>query len=213
MSPRPRLTRERRREILEAAVHVIADRGICDTRISDVADRVGTSSALIIYYFGSKDELLTEALAFAEDRFYLESFHELAMLDRPTDRLARLIEMSTTLAGDEVTSGDWALWIELWSRALRHPDASKKREALDRRWRSTIAGIVREGQQTGEFAGVDPDAFAILLASLIDGLAIQVVLGDKDVTEELMREMCFDVASRELGFRPDLVDGERTSAR
>ena len=200
MAPRPRLTRERRREILEAAVRVIADRGICETRISDVADRVGASSALIIYYFDSKDELLTEALAFAEDRFYMDTFHELAMLDTPTAKLIRLIELSTTMFGDEVTSGDWALWIELWSRALRRPDAARKREALDRRWRSTIADIVREGQQSGEFAGIDPDRFAILLGTLIDGLAIQAVLGDRDVTEEVMSSICFDVAARELGF-------------
>jgi AcrR family transcriptional regulator len=200
MAPRPRLTRERRREILEAAVRVIADRGICETRISDVADRVGASSALIIYYFDSKDELLTEALAFAEDRFYMDTFHELAMLESPTAKLIRLIELSTTMVGDEVTSGDWALWIELWSRALRRPDAARKREAMDRRWRSTIADIVRAGQGSGDFADIDPDRFAILLGTLIDGLAIQVVMGDQDVTEDVMATICFDVAARELGF-------------
>ncbi len=200
MSPRPRLTNERRREILEAAVRVIAERGICDTRISDVAERVGTSAALIMYYFDSKDELLTEALAYAEDRFYLHSFHELAMLESPTERLVRLIELSVSPAGNTVTEADWTLWIELWSRSLRHPDAAKKREALDRRWRTTIEDIITDGVSAGEFTCSDPHGFAVMFASLLDGLAIQVILHDRDVDQETMRRISLDIAARELGF-------------
>src|SRR3989337_4082309 len=91
---RPRLTRQRRMEILEAAVEVIGERGLCDTRIADVARRAGASAALILYYFDSKDRLLTEALTHAEDRFYLETFHELTGLERAWDRLSSLIDPS-----------------------------------------------------------------------------------------------------------------------
>ena len=45
----------------------------------------------------------------------------------------------------------WTLWVELWSRALRNDEAARKREALERRWRNTIAEVVREGQRSGEF--------------------------------------------------------------
>ena len=74
----PRLTRQRRQQILDAAALVIAERGLCDTRVADIGARAGVSAALVLYYFGSKDRLLTEALTAAEDRFYLETFHELA---------------------------------------------------------------------------------------------------------------------------------------
>jgi hypothetical protein len=71
---------------------------------------------------------------------------------------------------------------------------------MDRRWRTTIGEIVRQGQATGEFTGVDPDAFALRLGALIDGLAIQVVLKDPEVTRERMFDLCMDTCSRELGF-------------
>ena len=48
-------------------------------------------------------------------------------------------------------TGDWTLWIELWTRALRDTNVAKKREALDRRWQDTIADIVRAGQRSGHF--------------------------------------------------------------
>ncbi|MGH2693624.1 MAG: TetR/AcrR family transcriptional regulator [Actinomycetota bacterium] len=194
---RPKLTERRRLETLQAAVEVIADRGLCDTRIADVAAKAGSSPALILYYFGTKDRLLTEALAFAEDRFYLDTFHELAGMRHPTDRLVRLIELSCPVAGPK-PEPEWTLWIELWSRALRDPEAARKREALDRRWRQTIAETVRAGQRGGEFADVDPDDLAYRLAAMMDGLAIQVLLRDSDMTRDRMREMCIGMVEREL---------------
>jgi AcrR family transcriptional regulator len=195
-----RLTRQRRMEILEAAADVIAERGLCETRIADVAQRAGASAALVLYYFESKDRLLTEALTHAEDRFYLQTFHELTGLERARDRLLHLIDRSIPARAAGEGLEDWKLWFELWSRALRDPLVATKREALDRRWRDTIAQVVRDGQDAHEFAPVEADDFALMLASLIDGLAIQAILGDREATPERVREVCVDMAARELGF-------------
>jgi len=61
MSPRRRLSHARRTQILEATAEVIGQRGFSDTRVADIAERAGTSAALILYYFESKDVLLAEA--------------------------------------------------------------------------------------------------------------------------------------------------------
>jgi AcrR family transcriptional regulator len=201
----PRLTRQRRQQILEAAALVIAERGLCDTRVADIGKRAGVSAALVLYYFGSKDGILTEALTFAEDRFYLETFHELARMESARQRLSRLIDVSFPPEGRgkaDIVS-DWVLWIELWSRALRDPEVSRKREALDRRWRDTIAEVVRDGQASGEFEGVDAGDFALRLAALIDGLALQVVMGDPACSPDDARRLALDGAARELGFEPE----------
>jgi AcrR family transcriptional regulator len=199
MGQRPRLSNRRRLEILEAAMDVIADRGLCETRVADVARRAGTSAALILYYFESKDRLLTEALTHAEDRFYLQTFHDLTGIEHVRDRLVSLIDRS--FPGPDDTTGDWKLWIELWSRAMRDPEAARKRAALDRRWRTTIADVVREGQNDGEFSDeVDADGFAVRLASLIDGLSIQAVLNDPEGSPAKLRRHCVEMAARELGF-------------
>ena len=50
-----------------AAAELIGERGFGETRIADVAKRVGASPALVIYYFGTKDRLLTEALRYSEE--------------------------------------------------------------------------------------------------------------------------------------------------
>jgi AcrR family transcriptional regulator len=200
VAARSKPPRDRQLQILDAAVEIIAERGIAETRIADVAERAGASAALVIYYFSTKDRLLTEALTHAEDRFYLASWHELADLRGAPERLARLIELSCPEAGEADHMGDWTLWIELWSRALRDDEAGRKRAALDRRWRATIADIVREGQRAGEFNDdIEPDAFAIQLAALIDGIALQIVMRDRDVSTSRGRALCMGFATTALG--------------
>ncbi len=201
MATKHKISRKRRQQILEAAVEVIVERGVCNARIADVAERGGTSAPLVLYYFESKDRLLNEALAFAEDRFYLASFSELTDLETASERLVRLIELT---CGHESTEDllreDLALWTELWSRALRDRAAARKRAALDRRWRRTIADIVREGQRAGEFADVDADKFALLLAALLDGILLQLMLEDPEAAYEQARDICIRVACRYLEF-------------
>jgi AcrR family transcriptional regulator len=213
MSPRRKLSELRRKQILEAAVRVISERGLCDTRISDVAERAGASSALVIYYFNTKDRLLAEALTYSEESFYAETAQELARIESAKERLIRLIELSCS-AGPAKEGGwleGWVLWLDLWARAPRDPDVARDRESLDRLWRTAIADIVRDGQQRGEFRSVEAEEFALRLAALIDGLAIQVVLGDPAVSAARMFEICVRSVAAELGFAWEPKGGPRAS--
>jgi AcrR family transcriptional regulator len=203
MAAQRRLSQLRKTQILKAAVETIGRRGLCDTRIADVAERAGTSAALLIYYFGTKDRLLAEALAYSEEAFYEQIERELAALETARDRLGRLVELSCAVgtSAEEPWLDEWVLWLEMWARAPRDPDVARDREAMDRRWRTVIADVVRTGQEHGEFdAGVDVEEFSLRLAALIDGLAVMVVLGDPAVPPERMLTVCMRSAAAELGF-------------
>jgi AcrR family transcriptional regulator len=191
VSPRPSNAHVRRPAILTAAAEVISERGVQNTRISDVAERAGTSAPGVLYWFSSKDELLAEALTFSDDRFYDTLTAELEGLPTATDRLTRLIELWPA-EGD----GETVLWMELWVRALRDPKLAATRERLDGRWREAIADVVREGQASGEFGGDDADDLALLLGAVMDGYAIQLALGDPVVTTEVVRRHCLRLAMR-----------------
>jgi AcrR family transcriptional regulator len=193
MSPRPRLDHVRRPAIRAAAAEVIRERGLENVRVSDVADRAGTSAASVLYYFASKAELLKEALTSAEERYYEELDRDLADIESARDRLVRIV------AGG-AADGDYdaALWMELWARALRDPDMAATRAELDDRWRRTIAGVVSYGQERGEFGPAEPETFALVLGVLLDGLAVQIALKDSRVTPARARELGLQFAEREL---------------
>ena len=197
MSPRPKVDHLRKPQIVAAAAEVLYERGLFDTRIGDIAARAGTSSPTILYYFESKDRLLEEAVEYADRGFYERLADGQDRAGSPGERLVDLVEQTSLGPGG---LNDYTLWMEIWVRARRNESVRSTYVELDRRQRALIAEIVREGQAGGEFdTAADPDDFAVVLSGLLDGLGVQVTLGQPDVTPERMVDRCLAVASRELG--------------
>ncbi len=195
------MTQERRRQILEAAAGVIAERGTCDARIADVAERIGISPALILYYFPSKDALLAEAIAHRDREFFDEIAVEIEGVESAIERLELLIAASCPPAeGLQRDDNEWQLWLETWSRSRHVPELAAERSRMDELLRATIADIVELGINQGTMKHPDPAAFSVMLSSLIDGLAIQVLLQDPRVDTATMQSICLDVARRELAI-------------
>ena len=199
----------RRDQMLAAAATLIAQRGFSETRIADVAERVGASPALVIYYFKTKDNLLTEALRWSERSFYAETEEMLRSTTSLRRRLETLVEWVLVPEKQTELTGDWGLWFDLWAQAFRHAAVKKDRAELDAQWRGLIARVIQAGIDAGEIDDVDVDTFAIMWGSLLDGLVVQVALDDPVVTFERARGVALDVAMKELG----LADPEPARAR
>jgi AcrR family transcriptional regulator len=193
VSPRPSLTESRRNEILAATSATIADRGLCETRIADIANHIGASPALILYYFPSKAALLTEALVYQDQVFHEAVREELDNAASAGARLSILIEATCPKTGPAAGEPDgWALWPAAWEMSRHDPTLAAARARLDEAWRAQIAAIVQEGITSGEFEPVSVSDFAIQLAALLDGLAIEVMLGDPTVDADRMRKLAED---------------------
>src|ERR1044072_6944060 len=108
---------QRRDQMLVAASQLIAERGFSETRIVDVADRVGASPALVIYYFRTKDSLLTEALRWSERSFY--SGVEEMLQETPSLRKRIEYLVDACLPASKDVHDDWGLWFDLWAQAFR----------------------------------------------------------------------------------------------
>ncbi len=196
-------SRARRDRIVSSAAEVLRERGLEDTRIADVADRAGMSPGHVMYYFDSKDQLLLEAVRAAEDRFFAEVVDRLAEVPSARARLRRLIDLWCPPGDARRSPVAWALWPELWARSLRDRDLAAYREAADGRWIAFVAGIVRDGRRAGEFAVVDATTFAQQLSAFMDGAALRVMAGDREVTAAVMRRWCQAFAAERLGYATD----------
>jgi AcrR family transcriptional regulator len=191
---------QRREAMLRAALEVIAERGFPETRIADVADRAGTSPALVIYYFRTKDNLLTEAMRFAEDLWYALGARRMETLSSAAARLEEIVSMTFLAEGDDELPDSWKLWLDLWAQSVRNPEVALVREEFDAHWRETIADVVRGGQDSGEFIDLDATEFAITLSALLDGLAVQIALDDPVVDPQRAFRATMRFASQTLGF-------------
>ena len=191
---------QRREQMLRAALEVIQERGFPETRIADVAERAGTSPALVIYYFKTKDQLLTEAIRYSEDNWYAAGTRRVAAIPTAAGRIEELVAMSCLPEADAELSTSWVLWLDLWAQSARHPEVASVRQNSDERWRETICSLVVAGQEAGEFGQVDPVDFADSLAAMMDGLAVQIALDDPSVDAGRAFDLSMRYVSGQLGF-------------
>jgi len=191
---------QRREQMLHAALEVISARGYADTRIADVAERAGVSPALVIYYFKTKDQLLTEAIRSYEDNWYAVGQSRMAGLATAAQRLEEFVAMSTLPDADPEPEGSWQLWLDFWAQAARNPEVAGVRQKSDERWRDIIAALVQAGQEAGEFREIDAGSFAVYLSTLLDGLTIQIALNDPVVDSVRAFELTMRFVADQLGF-------------
>ena len=191
---------QRREQMLHAALEVISARGYADTRIADVAERAGVSPALVIYYFKTKDQLLTEAIRHYEDNWYADGQRRMAGLATAAARLEEFVAMSCLSEEDPEPDSSWQLWLDFWAQAARNAEVAGVRQKSDERWRQVISSLVQEGQEAGEFRDVDVASFAIYLSTLLDGLTIQIALEDPVVDSVRAFELSMAFVADQLGF-------------
>ena len=194
MSPRPNVEEVRREEILRAACAVIAERGYAAARVADIAERSGTSAATVHYYFKTKHNVLTEALAFAGRRASAEHREILASIGSFRDRLVQLVDWQVPDGGSR---DDWTIWVEVWNEAMRREEVRSAQHEAYGSWLRTLQEVIKSGIAAGEFRPVDARDFAATLAALVDGLALQVLAG-RSLTPRRMRKLISNILERDL---------------
>ena len=187
----------RRVQMLRAAAELVCERGFSETRISDVAKRAGVSSALVIYYFGTRDRLLVDALRYSEESGYEAAERMLAEIPSLRERLSLLIQWTCVPEAENEIPGAWGLWFDLWAQAFRHDEVKAGRVELDARWRRMIADAVESADLDTED---DAKMFALEFSALLDGLSIQVALEDPEVDSTVAYDIAMRFAERELNL-------------
>jgi AcrR family transcriptional regulator len=189
-----------RERILAAAVERIASDGIDDVRIARIATDAGVSSSLVHYHFETREALLEEALEYSFEVAGDVRIGEGE--DEAPDRIHQLAAMvDQCLPYPGALERDWILWVELWLRAVRHPELRPTASRLYARMRSWWADAFAEGAASGEFHAVEAEPLADRVTALLDGYGVRTLIGDLPI-DQARREV-WAVLAGELGLDPD----------
>lgn len=200
--PENRTKPSARERILAAAVRRIAREGIDDVRIARIAMDAGVSTSLVHYHFETREALLAEALRYSYTR---AGDARISSWDLPmashAERLRSMIDQC--LPSTPSLEEDWVLWVELWLRAVRHPELGPVAEELYARLRAWFEEEIAAGVRDGEFAACDPGDVADRTLALIDGFGIRTLIGDTHVPLERAREAVATALAGDLGLVED----------
>ncbi|MER6391998.1 TetR/AcrR family transcriptional regulator [Streptomyces sp. NPDC059382] len=163
--------------MLEEAMTAIAEDGLATLTMSALAERLGTSGGHILYYFGSKDRLLLEALRWSETQLTAERTELLGRRLTAHRKLALFVELYLPRGPRDPR---WTLWIELWARTPSNEPLRVAQQEIDDGWQRDLETLLDKGVRQGRFAAdLDVPARASELLALLDGLSTRVVLGQR----------------------------------
>ena len=159
-----------RQRLLDAAIEVIAARGSAGASLATIARAAGTSKASVLYHFAGKDALLEAALATVLEGLVARVAQAVSEAPSAGEAVfAYVRSMVGHLAGHPAHA---RAMTELL--ALEEVRGQGSRRRATSRWQ-TLAGLVRDGQGTGELAPGDPVVAALLIGGAVDGLVGQAM--------------------------------------
>jgi AcrR family transcriptional regulator len=176
------LSGEKAQRIVEAMRRSVAQRGTAGATFDHVSREAGVSRGLLHYYFGTKEQLLVEAVRRdCELRMQLLE-HQLASAqtaDDYIDLMAQNLQETVHEDPDFVT-----LVFELFTLSRRNADIAAEYAGLMRRTREQVAAMLAGAQREGILhLHAEPEAIAEILFSLADGFALRMLAEpDRDFT-------------------------------
>jgi len=171
-----------RARLLEAALTVVATSGVAGATSRQIATAAGTNLQAITYHFGSKDELVAQALVGAVQEWVEPARAALTgLVEDPAGHLVRAVwELGNTL---ERVLPRVPAYIEALALMPRSEPFREQIRALLGGLRADLAAALTQLQEAGLLAAwVEPEAMAGLVLAAADGTAIHLAL-DPDGTD------------------------------
>jgi AcrR family transcriptional regulator len=164
-----------RARLLDGALECLRRFGLRGTTSRAIAAAAGVNLGAITYHFGSKDELVAQALLSAV-RGWIEPALDILRGDGdPAERLLAAVEHLRSAF--EGARDMLPVYLEALVAAPRHDTLRRGVEELLAEVRTFQSAQLREQQAAGYLPSwVDPDAMATLLVSTADGIALHAVL-------------------------------------
>jgi len=189
---------DRAEELAATALDLFAARNFASVTIKDIASTSNVNTALIYYYFDSKEDLFRAAVEFAVNQAFknfrlLQSRHE-NPADIIEDWLRNHVELYAPIHKFVKISLDYAgsdTSIPVIDHLIRQFYDEERR---------ILSRCIDQGIQRGLFQDVDPDSLAQFISTYLDGLMVRsVILDDFDLKHsvDLLRVELW----RQLGYR------------
>lgn len=170
---------ERRQSLIEATARVLASKGAAGVSVRAICGEAGVSPGLLRHYFSGVSEAIAET--YRRTGLNIEAALAEAVVNAGPDPRARLLAYITASFRPPIADPQLlASYIALWSLSRSDPQVARVRAEVYRDFRSGLEALIGEHRP-----GLDDARLpAIALTALIDGLWLELSLGDAPFTPE-----------------------------
>lgn len=160
--------------ILSAALDLFAARNFAAVTTADIARATGFNTALIYYYFGTKEELFRRAVMLAVERAFERFRLSRADTRDPAGLIGEWIDTHVR---------EFQTIAKLIKLAIDYAGTADRKAGIDRAIRTfydeereVLRGALAAGLKRGDFAGLDPDRTATFISIYLDGVFVRAMI-------------------------------------
>ena len=192
----------RRKQIVECAIDVIAERGYARTSLAQIAQRAGISKGVISYHFAGKDELIEEIVT----TIYTAGAHfmipRIAAQPTAASQLRAYIQANVEFIGTH--RKQMAALVDIMTSVRTEEGKLRYDVTAEEPVLAALEELLRIGQREGDFRAFDTRVMAITIRRAIDALPPLLVANPDLDLDAYARELVtlFDLATRKNDRSP-----------
>ena len=191
----PAIRASRRRELIEAAIHVIAQHGRAGCTVGRVAQQAGLSQGLMNFHFKSIDRLLVAAFDHLAAEF--DSTWQRRVAAAGPDPEARIAAMIEAYFVPEIfTPEKLAVWFTFWVDADLRDAFRSTAVKVERRYHRDVETEI--ARMIGNGADEEASRLTGLISAMVDGYWLQALLYPKTFKPRAAVQACLALLEREI---------------
>lgn len=185
--PRPALprgrrsedARDRRAEIVRAALSVLGRRGYADTALRQIATEAGVAQGLVHYYFSSKEDLLIAVAEEIETQLAEAWGRAVRGSDDPLERIVAGLDAADSRFAQRPEL--WRTLLDLYVLSLSNPAIRRRCQLLRGRLVEEVEAEVRPALgRLPAYSVASPGDLAAAITAAIEGIAMAALLEGRD---------------------------------
>lgn len=170
MPPIAELEAIRKKQILEAGLNAISERGSANVTMDDICQGANLSKGGLAHYYRSKKELFKAVFQYFFERIFQRSEATMAQFDHPLDKVLSFDWLYNR--DDPTVNVGYPLLFDVMSLSVR--DAEHREIFHD--WIGSWVGLLKEALEQGLAEGTfkeleDPEATARTISAIYQGVA------------------------------------------
>lgn len=154
----------------------VLEYGLAAASLRPLAKAVGSSDRMLIYHFGTKDQLMAEVLQYLAE--LLQSMLDSALPDKKPKSLKETLTNMQSLLRLEPSQQFFKLWLDIVAQASRGEEIYRHTGgAMIGSYIGWLKNHLPENTQ-------NPDKVAALLLTLIEGMVVMDAVGRNDLSDQ-----------------------------
>ena len=189
----------RRRQVMDAVIHILSTNGWRDLTIREVSEVAGISSGVITHYFSNKRTLTLDTINDATLQFVkaLSKFEH--RRSHAADRLVALVDFVSQPAPPGIP--EWRFWLSLFGRMPFDRVLQTEVQRVHRLYAEIVVRLIEAGIEERVFRpSRSPEDVAVNFISTSFGLTMLMVADPQEMPVERCRRALLDALGRDLGI-------------